>query len=118
MRLLLDENIPRSLFEHLIAQGHDVVAVAERMSGAVDQEVLQLATQEERVLVTVDQDFANILRFPQFTHAGILFLRSKIINPAVIKQLLDGVLATVAPDRIYGRLVVVSFRHIRIYPKT
>lgn len=118
MRLLLDENIPRSLFEHLIAQGHDVVSVAVRMSGATDREVLQFATQEERVLVTVDQDFANILTFPQFTHAGILFLRSRVINPVVIKQLLDGALATVAPNRIYGRLVVVSSRHIRIYPRT
>ena len=61
MRLLLDEQHDPEVARQLTVRGHDVEAVAARHLGQSlsDPEVLDLATSEERALVTEDvRDFA------------------------------------------------------------
>ena len=46
-------------------EGHDAIAVLEvGLSGATDELVLRFAVENGRVLVTLDADFANVMRFP------------------------------------------------------
>jgi Domain of unknown function (DUF5615) len=66
MRVLLDAHFSRRRLGALLARrGHDVVALSEdaKYAGLADDQVLALATAEERVLVTRNsRDFAPILR--------------------------------------------------------
>ncbi|RLF81237.1 hypothetical protein DRN44_06090 [Thermococci archaeon] len=59
MRYLLDENIPFSLYKKL-QEKYDVKRVQEIRRGLSDREVLRIARKEERVLVTLDKDFARL----------------------------------------------------------
>jgi len=59
MRYLLDENIPLSLYKTL-QENYDVKRVQEIRRGLSDREVLRIARKEERVLVTLDKDFARL----------------------------------------------------------
>lgn len=116
MRLLTDEHIAKDVFDFLSSEGHDVVAVSAIMAGATDLAVFQYAKKERRVIVTLDADFGNILRFPLTDHAGILLLRTRNVQPSIIKELLRSVFVRLSEERIKGRLVVVSHARIRIYP--
>lgn len=53
MRFLVDENIPVEIVEYLRSLGHDVldIAVSEHR-GATDTNLWQIATAENRVIVT------------------------------------------------------------------
>lgn len=66
MRLLLDANLSgRRIAGPLRASGHDVLALSERpdLEGMSDPEVLALAVEENRILVTRNRkDFAPLLR--------------------------------------------------------
>lgn len=66
MRLLLDAHLSgRRVANALRDRGHDVRSVDEEraLDGRTDDAVLQLAADEERVLVTCDvKDFARITR--------------------------------------------------------
>ena len=66
MRLLLDEHFsPRRIGGRLTAAGHDVLAIAEipAYAGLPDEQVLELAADERRVLVTRNaKDFDWITR--------------------------------------------------------
>lgn len=66
MRLLLDANLsPRGIGRPLRDAGHDVLALAEEraLEGLDDPEVLSLAADEGRILVTRNsRDFAPLLR--------------------------------------------------------
>jgi len=65
VKLLLDENLSPQHAAMLRQQGHDAVAVIEAgLSGEPDDKVRAFAIESGRVLVTLDADFANILRFP------------------------------------------------------
>ena len=72
MRLLLDANLsPRGVARPLRASGRDVRALAEEaaLEGLDDPEVLALAAQEGRILVTRNsRDFAPLLR--EWAEAG------------------------------------------------
>lgn len=59
--LLLDENMPRSAARALRDAGHDVAFVAEVEPAADDRRVLALARAQQRVLVSFDADFGDLI---------------------------------------------------------
>jgi predicted nuclease of predicted toxin-antitoxin system len=80
VRLLLDENLSPLQAQVLRAGGHDVTSVLEvGLSGADDPTVRAFAIETGRVLVTLDGDFGNVLRYPPGSTPGIIRLR---IHPA------------------------------------
>ncbi len=74
--LLLDENLPLRVAALLKTYGFDAETVANlHARGAAEEEVLDLAVRTDRVLLTRDLDFSDILRFPLGSHCGIVVLR-------------------------------------------
>ncbi|HEU0248332.1 MAG TPA: DUF5615 family PIN-like protein [Gaiellaceae bacterium] len=81
MRLLLDAHLsPRRVGGGLAAAGHDVLAIAEvpAHAGLPDEQVLEPAAAEGRVLVTRNaKDFDRITRrwaSREQAHAGVLLI--------------------------------------------
>jgi predicted nuclease of predicted toxin-antitoxin system len=76
MRFLCDEDVPRSTARVLRDAGFDVVDVRDiGLRGQTDQEVYRVAQREDRLLITCDLGFSNILRFPPSESKGILVVR-------------------------------------------
>ena len=76
MKFLADENIPLASVRGLRELGHDVISIAEQSPGISDEEVLHRAHAENRVLVTFDRDFGELVfRRALPAPAGILYLR-------------------------------------------
>jgi predicted nuclease of predicted toxin-antitoxin system len=72
MKLLLDQDVYAVTISFLKDLGHDVVPVARiGLSQAEDEEILRVAQQQERILVTRDRDFGNLV-FVQALGAGVL----------------------------------------------
>lgn len=61
MKFLVDECADEQLVEHLRANGHDVLYVMETMRGATDDVILNRAYQEQRILLTEDKDFGELV---------------------------------------------------------
>lgn len=54
MKILADENFPKSAVDALLANGHDVVWITTDSPGLSDMEVLNKAIIEERLLLTFE----------------------------------------------------------------
>lgn len=75
MNIKLDENLSRRLKERLLPLGHSVSTVSEEgLLGKVDVEVGAVAKGENRMVFTLDLDFADLRKFPPGSHPGIIFL--------------------------------------------
>ena len=62
MRFLRDVcGASRRMQNALVAQGHDVLSAIERNPRATDEEILALAIEERRILVTEDKDFGELV---------------------------------------------------------
>ena len=73
MKLLLDENLSPRHSALLRGLGYDAIAVTEAgSSGEPDDKVRGFAIEHGRVLVTLDADFGNILRFPTAGTPGVI----------------------------------------------
>lgn len=61
VRLLLNENFPAPSVALLCAAGFDLLAIGESTPGMLDTDVLSLAVQEQRWVVTFDRDYGELL---------------------------------------------------------
>lgn len=61
MNFVADESCVRPVIQALREAGHDVVAIAEIARGATDDQVLERALKENRVLITEDRDFGELV---------------------------------------------------------
>jgi predicted nuclease of predicted toxin-antitoxin system len=75
LRLLADENIATPLVRTLREAGIDVIYVAEFASGITDDEVLERARKEDRLLLTEDKDFGELVFRMKRELAGVIMLR-------------------------------------------
>ncbi len=76
LRFKLDENFSPSLTLLFQQTGYNAESVLEEeLSGSPDESIYHVCLKERRCLVTLDLDFANILRFPAENTPGIIVVR-------------------------------------------
>ena len=76
-KFLIDESCGRKLCVFLCEKGFDTLFVGDIFPSTLDQNVLSYAKNEQRVLITNDKDFGELLFRLQLPSAGIIFLRLK-----------------------------------------
>ena len=115
MKLLFDENLSADHAQTARNGGHDAVAVVEiGLGGASDEVVRARATTDDRVLVTLDADFSNVLRYPPGDTPGVIRLRPWPPTENAIRELLAIVLVRLADRPLAGKMVVAEPGRIRI----
>ncbi|MBD2251246.1 DUF5615 family PIN-like protein [Nostoc parmelioides] len=75
MKFLADENLDWQIVERLRQDSHLVWYVAEMERGISDDVVLDLANQEEAILLTSDKDFGELVFRLQRIASGVILLR-------------------------------------------
>lgn len=75
MRLLADENIHSDMVLWLRGRGEDVEYVAEAHASASDQRLLERAQAEQRVLITDDRDFGELVYHRRLNSHGVILVR-------------------------------------------
>lgn len=113
MRFIVDESAGAAVVEYLRSSGHDVLAIAEIMRQADDPDILTLALNEARILITNDKDFGELVYRTGQTHHGVLLLRLHNESSANRVRVVKSVLANYT-DRLAGQFVVATESSVRI----
>jgi len=117
MKFKLDENFGTRTSGLFRDPRHDVRSVAEEsLAGASDQMLYETCRTECRCLVTLDLDFADVLRFPPLKGPGIVVLRVPR-NPSLelLENLVGYFLAEVHGKSMENNLWIVEPGRIRIH---
>ncbi|MGI8468088.1 MAG: DUF5615 family PIN-like protein [Pyrinomonadaceae bacterium] len=108
MRLLLDQDVYEITARFLIGSGHDVARVAELgMAQASDEENLKKALELNRIFVTRDRDYGNLV-FVKEIRCGVLYLRILPSNVNQIHAELERILNFYAEEELKSAFVVVE----------
>jgi predicted nuclease of predicted toxin-antitoxin system len=112
MKFLVDVNASGSLVDGLMRLGHDVSAVAEQDPRMRDEEILRWAVSEQRIIVTTDHDFEEMIWREGKSHCGVLRLEN--LPRAERRTLLEDVLHHHGQDLASGAIVIAQSGKIRI----
>ena len=76
MRLYLDQMFRLDVAEALRNRGYDVVRASESgLARADDQQILQKAIADNRILLTLDEHFGDWAVLPLSMHPGVIRLK-------------------------------------------
>lgn len=116
MRLLIDEDLPRSLAPLLRAAGYEVFDVRDvGLRGRPDHDIFLSAQQREAALVSGDRGFANILSYPPGSHGGIVIVHyPNEIPTTVLNRQVLAAFEALGEGEIAGNLVMIEPGRIRI----
>ncbi len=113
LRLFLDENIARLTVVVLRSHGHDVEWGVESTPGWTDPQVLKYAVDTDRVLVTLDSDFGDLIFYRLLPPApAVVFLRLRDTPPREVGEIIHGVLASESRE-VFGWFTTITLDAIR-----
>ncbi len=116
MRLKLDENFDLRLVPLLRSEGFDVDTVRdEGLSGSADETVYRVCRDSQRVLVSLDLDFSNPLRYPPEPTEGIIILRVPRPLLSLIRTTLLEAVPALKSGPLKGALWIVEPGRIRVH---
>ncbi|MCK5524889.1 MAG: DUF5615 family PIN-like protein [Thiomargarita sp.] len=75
MRFLANENFPLHSTLLLRDNDQDIIDVADIMPSASDEEVLHYAYQEQRIILTFDSDYGELIYRFKMPSAGVVYFR-------------------------------------------
>jgi predicted nuclease of predicted toxin-antitoxin system len=108
MKFLIDQDVYATATKFLIDAGHDVIVVAQMgLAQASDEEILRVAQAENRILITRDRDYGNLV-FVRAIATGVIYLRvlPKTVN--AVHNELAGVIENHSEVELKGEFVVVE----------
>ncbi|PWB54030.1 MAG: hypothetical protein C3F06_05415 [Candidatus Methanoperedenaceae archaeon] len=86
---MVDECTGKRLSNLLNAAGYDVIFVGDWKPSASDEEVLDKANKEGRVLITDDKDFGELVFRLEKPSSGVILIRASTTNSAIRMHLLE-----------------------------
>lgn len=114
-RFLADMNISPKTVAALQQAGWDIVRVSQRLPGsASDDDVIALARQEQRVLLTQDLDFSTLIALSGATQPSLVTLRLLASDPESVTQRLLDVLPRIEDVLTEGCAVTVEETVVRV----
>lgn len=113
MRFAIDARVPIQLAEALTNLGADVVSAAGHPA-MPDDEVLSGAVARDRVLITTDKDFGELVFRDQHDAVGVVLIRVVLASDAVVRETAARIVALADGGR--GLFVVLDANDVRTRP--
>jgi predicted nuclease of predicted toxin-antitoxin system len=115
MRFKIDENLHDDVAALLSGAGHEVHTVHdEGLRGSFDEVIAEQCRVEDRALVTMDLDFADIRTYPPASHPGMIVLRVALQSRPHILQVMSSIITLLESEQLAYRLWIVSEAGVRI----
>lgn len=122
MKFLADMGVSPKTVEALRRRKYDAVHLSEQgLFRMRDSEILQKALEEERIVLTFDLDFADLLAAAATVLPSIIIFRLKNTTPNFVTSRVISVIADCAQALESGALVTIEdgryrLRHLPINP--
>lgn len=115
MRFKTDENLPLEVCDLLQEAGHNAVSLfAQQFGGRPDCDVALICRSENRALITLDNDFADILTYPPDKYPGIIVIRSEKQSKPSILAFIIRIIEVIKSETVDGKLWIIEQNRIRV----
>ena len=116
LKIIMDVGVGKLSEEWLSQQGHDVLATRTIDPRMGDNEILDIAAQETRLVITMDKDFGELVYKHKAAHAGVLLLRLEDATGVEKVQVITEIFSQHG-DKLFGSFSVYKNGRLRIHPR-
>ncbi len=114
MKFLVDMPLPTRLARWLVEQGHNAVHASEvGLDRATDSDILRIAQQESRTVITADLDYPRLLALTHASEPSLVLFRGGDWNDAAVISRMEALLESVGDSEFANRIFVVDPDRIR-----
>jgi predicted nuclease of predicted toxin-antitoxin system len=113
LKFLIDVGVGRAVEQFLEQQGYEVKTVRSLDSRMPDIDIIRLAVQEERLIMTMDKDFGELVYHLRMPHCGVLLLRLENATGAEKVQIVANLLANYS-SQLANHFAVFQNNRLRI----
>ena len=116
VKFLANENFPLASVYQLHEVGYEIAAIIEDSPGITDAEVLRRAVEEERIILTFDRDYGELIyRMKMPSPIGVVYFRYTPLTPEEPAQHLQRLLH-IDGISLEGKFTVVERNQVRQRP--
>lgn len=116
MKFLADEGVDRSIVNALRELHHNVYYVIEETRSLSDDELLAIAANEKRILLTRDKDFGELVYRLGKQHTGVILIRLEGYTTEIRSQMVSMIIEKHQHELI-DAFTVVQPKVVRIRKK-
>ncbi len=115
IKFIADVHISPLTVEELKKSGYNIIRVTDKLSAtSSDNEIIQLAYQEQAVIITQDLDFSAIIAQSGLNSPSVISLRVANAKPDIITRILITVLPLIEVELTEGAIVSIDETEYRI----
>ncbi len=86
---LANENFPFPSIALLKKQGYEVLSICESHSGISDEKALQIAVEQQLIILTFDSDYGELIfKYQKEAPPSVIYFRHKGFNPIDVANIL------------------------------
>jgi predicted nuclease of predicted toxin-antitoxin system len=113
MKFLVDVGVGKKVENWLKENGFDVLSVRNIDSRAKDSQILRWAVDQQRMIISMDKDFGELVYNSRKHHAGVLILRLEDADGDTKVEVIKKILSEYY-DRIESHFCVFQDGRLRI----
>jgi predicted nuclease of predicted toxin-antitoxin system len=113
MKLLANENFPGKSIDYLRDKGFDIKSIGLDDPGILDADVMKIAINEERTILTFDRDYGELIfRYDNKPEKGVIYLRLDQYEPHEPGLMIEEIITNTSID-LTRALTVIDKNGIR-----
>jgi predicted nuclease of predicted toxin-antitoxin system len=116
MRFIVDMNLSPAWTGYLISAGHDAIHwSAVGQANSPDADIMRWAADNDRIVFTSDLDFAAILAASDGRRPSVVQLRSDILRPGRVGEIVLSALKGAQNELEAGALLTIDAARARLH---
>lgn len=113
LKFLVDVGVGKKVEDWLLRNEYDVKAVRNINPKMDDDKILSIAVSENRMVVTMDKDFGELVYHSGLPHYGVLLLRLEGVKADEKVKTIEKILIKYS-DRLLNNFCVFQYGRLRV----
>lgn len=115
LKFIADVNVEKVIVDYLLEEGYDVKWIPDYNCEMLDEDLLEMAKVEGRILITNDKDFGELIFLQKRLSIGIILIRIK-------GQKVEGKLKLIKKlfqnyrNKLLNNFVIITDKELRFIP--
>jgi len=115
IKFIADVNVEKAIVDYLLEEGYDVKWIPDYNCEMLDEDLLEMAKVEGRILITNDKDFGELIFLQKRLSVGIILIRIKGQKVEVKLKLIKKLFQNYR-NKLLNNFVIITDKKLRFIP--